>query len=231
MLCGLRSLWFQCREKHVQFPVNPTKSINNQSRWLCPSEYFSYLPYGHPFGGRFGCSFPARQANIRTRGIRERRVSLYCRFWLARWRLVARSRSSSLIGVSRYGSRTWFCYLYLFDMSDPSVHCSSDCVRSTDTMLTRCDRQEKVFFSALVTSLSLLYSLCIRYLCVRNLLIINLCGYSFRYYVIMRFVEILRYVTNHGWQGLSLTKRFHIDFISNASSGNVICFDEFSYWR
>ena len=24
------------------------------------AEYFSYLPYGSPFGGRFGCSFPAR---------------------------------------------------------------------------------------------------------------------------------------------------------------------------
>ena len=58
MLCGLRSLCFQCREKHMHFPVNPKKSISNQSRWLCPSRilFISRLPE------YFGCSFPARLA-------------------------------------------------------------------------------------------------------------------------------------------------------------------------
>ena len=46
--------------------------------------------------------------------------------------------------------------LCLFVMPDLSAHYSSDCFRSTDTMLTRCGRQERVFFSASVTSLPIL---------------------------------------------------------------------------
>ncbi len=84
--------------KAYAIPCQPEEKYQQSvSLALSIQKYFSYLSYDC---GRLSCSFLARSFNIRIRGIRERRVSLCCRFRSARYHLVARSRSSAIFGVS-----------------------------------------------------------------------------------------------------------------------------------